>query len=139
MKIKVIAHLSHCLGSRSLILYWYSCQTSIYIVFNVISFEYIFVVIVYLYIFETLYSVIVVTSTSTLLTLLCFVHLFTHPVHSFARVILWSSWFLGLGGWFWGRRRFSTYFDIIGREKTFSLRSFDYMTVPPSILKCLFD
>lgn len=143
MIIKIITHLPDCLWTWSLIFYRNSRKTSIRIKFYITCIQNILVWFSNSHVFISLYSLIILAWNSCLLSRNLSFQLFAHPIFllfSWLINCLFIVVFLLLRG---GRRRwwrwFSSNFNIIRWEKTFKLWSFDSITVPPSIFKCLLD
>merc|ERR1711937_758865 len=79
IKIKIVTHLPHCLGVRSLVLHRHLSQPSIHIKLHIAAIQDILVVIVHSYIFVALYTLILLACISSLP--LCLLYLLTHPLH----------------------------------------------------------
>ncbi len=117
--VKVIAHLSDCLGCWSLIFDWHPSKSGVDIEFDVIALEDVLVVIVDFHIFVACYSLIVITSQRPLLSLLGLLKLFSHPVCSFFWIVNFCLFFLFflLFSSLWRRRRFCSYFYVVGGKE----------------------
>lgn len=141
MIIKVISHLSDCFRARSLIFYRNPSKSSICIKFHIIGIQNILVCISYPHIFISLYSLIILTRNSCLLSRNLLFQLLDHPiflslfwfVNSLFLIAFLFRGALRWRGWRW----FSSNFYVVGWEETFQLWSFNCISIPPSIFKRL--